>query len=165
MEAFLAERDERSFRGLYRAHTPALYRTAYRLLDSDRRSELEDVVQETWVRAAERLPAFEWRSQLRTWLVAILINCVRESSRRVRRELAAPARTDPCERPDLELGVDLETAIAGLPARARAVLTLHDIEGFTHQEIGELLEITAGTSKSQLFEARRRLRQLLGGQS
>lgn len=166
VDDFLARRDEGCFRALYRAHTPALFRTAYRLLDSDQRDEVEDVVQETWIRAAARLAGFEWRSQLRTWLVGILVNCLREFRRRHHRELTTSVEIPvEVETPDHGAGFDLETAIAHLPARARAVLALHDIEGFTHEEIGELLEISAGTSKSQLFEARRKLRKRLGGRT
>ena len=159
VHAFLADRRETSFRALYHQHTPVLFRMAYRLLGTEARDEAEDLVQETWVRAVGRLSRFEWRSSLRTWLIGILINCAREAGRR-RLERAGEPPEDSARLHDS--GIDLEEAIARLAEGARAVFCLHDIEGYTHEEIGELLGITAGTSKSQLFAARRRLRSYLG---
>ncbi|MBM4193180.1 MAG: hypothetical protein FJ202_02205 [Gemmatimonadetes bacterium] len=66
---------------------------------------------------------------------------------------------------DLHLSVDLEAAVAALPPGYRAVLVLHDIEGYTHDEIGDRLGIESGTSKSQLFHARRAVRAFLGGRT
>jgi RNA polymerase sigma-70 factor (ECF subfamily) len=155
VQAFLARRDEASFLVLYRRHTPYLYRLALRLL-AGRRAEAEDAVQETWLRAAARLGAFRGEAALRTWLAGFTVNCCREL---LRAPGAAPAadhvRAVPFAGPDL----DLERAIAALPAGYREVLVLHDLEGYTHEEIAARLEITAGTSKSQLSRARRALRE------
>jgi RNA polymerase sigma-70 factor (ECF subfamily) len=163
-DAVLASRDEAAFRRLYRRHTPALYRLALRLGGGDE-PWAEELVQRAWVRAVERLGGFQWRAAFRTWLSGIAVNCARESwrERRLSLEVGWPAETpavaaagaDPADR------VDLERAIAGLPDGCRQVLVLHDIEGFTHEEIAGMLDIEPGTSKSQLFHARRRLRERL----
>jgi RNA polymerase sigma-70 factor (ECF subfamily) len=154
--------DEEAFRLLYRRHTPRLYAIALRLM-AGRPADAEDVVQESWLRASTRLADFEWRSALSTWLISIVINCVRERLR------ARPMVTTPPDElsrvpvnpasPDVAL--DLERAIAALPDRRRQVLVLHDLEGWTHAEIGRHLEMPAGTSKSDLFEARRAVRASL----
>lgn len=156
--------DETAFRELYRRHTPRLYGFALRLLGGAE-AEAEEVVQETWVRAVRRLDGFRWRSALATWLCGIAHNLCRERlRRRLRRErqaeLPPPAPPAP---PAGGLRADLERAIALLPARCRTVLVLHDVEGWTHREIAKGLGISAGTSKSQLFEARRRMRTWLLG--
>lgn len=159
-------RDEPAFRELYRRHTPPLYATALRL--SSGPPDAEDAVHDAWVRAVEALGRFEWRSSLRTWLTSILLHRLREMARQERRTLPldddAPlaAAAPP---PPLPHGVDpldLERAVAALPAGYRQVLVLHDVEGFTHEEIAALLEVEPGTSKSQLSRARRHLRRVLG---
>ena len=127
-----------------------------------RDADAEDVVQEMWHRASSRLPMFQWQSALPTWLTAIAINCARERLR-VRPIVVAPADSadelpaSPSHR-TIPLGLDLERAIAQLPDRCRAVLVLHDVEGYTHTEIAARLDIAVGTSKSHLFHARRQLR-------
>jgi RNA polymerase sigma-70 factor (ECF subfamily) len=156
---FMRTHDEATFRALYRRHTPALYPLALRLVGGSE-SEAEDAVQETWMRACKTLNVFEWKSTLRTWLSGILINRVREMHREVRRrneeelldECLKPINARPGER------IDLERAIAQLSTGYRHVLVLHDIEGYTHEEISAQLDISVGTSKSQLFHARRALR-------
>ena len=166
VEAFLAGRSEAAFRGLYRRHTPALWRVAVRLL-GPRRREAEDVIQEAWLRAAARLGRFEWRSTLRTWLTGIVVHCCLEA---LRRGTAGGEGDEPHEpagdggrQESLATGrLDLERALAGLPGRSRAVLVLHDVEGHTHEEIASMLGIDEGTSKSQLSRARMRLRAQLG---
>jgi RNA polymerase sigma factor (sigma-70 family) len=155
------QRDPRAFATLYRRHTDALYATALRLTDDP--DAAIDATHDTWVRVVERLAAFEHRSSFRTWLTGILINVVRERWRSDRDlsldvvgEIAGPepvpTATDP---------IDLESAIAALPPRFRAVLVLHDVDGFTHEEIAALLGIVPGTSKSQLARARQRVRAYL----
>lgn len=156
---FVASRDEEAFRLLFRRHTPRLFALAHRLMGS-RPGEAEDVVQDAWQRAAGRMARFEWRSALSTWLGAIVINCARERLRRRSPEAVDPATLDGLARPVAasEPPIDLDRAIATLPDGYREVFVLHDIEGHTHEEIGALLGVSAGTSKSQLFHARRALR-------
>ncbi len=165
VEKFLRRRQEKVFRAIYQRHTPAIYQILVRMLRGDA-SNAEEVLQVAWVRAIERLETFRWESSLRSWLIGIALNCSREFLRRQRRtEPAEPWAVD--ELPALrraagELNrIDLERAIAHLPDGYREVLILHDIEGYTHNEIGEFLGIETGTSKSQLSRARRAMRARL----
>jgi RNA polymerase sigma-70 factor (ECF subfamily) len=156
--------DETAFRALYRRHTPALYRLALRLGGGDG-PWAEEVVQRAWIRAVEGLSSFAWRSSLSSWLGGIAINCARELWREARtRSETALAEESPVAAPRSlapEERVDLERAIERLPAGYREVFVLHDVEGYTHEEIGGLLGIESGTSKSQLSRARQRLRAAL----
>lgn len=158
------EGDEGAFRTLYRRHTPALHQFALRLLGGNEH-EAEDVVQDTWIRAVEHLPDFRWEASLKTWLAGIALNLCRGLFRRKDRGwVTMRAGNEPTADPRSEVELlDLEDAIAALPPGYRAVLVLHDVEGFTHEEIGERLEISANTSKSQLSRARRALRAALAG--
>lgn len=164
---FLHDRDEQAFRALYRAHTPALLGVAWRLADGDQ-TEAEDLVQEAWICAAERLATFRRESTLRTWLVGIVVNCGRNRARRRARsrdretELAAVIElpAPPPFAPDVEKA-DVEAAIARLPEGAREVLLLHDVFGYTHEEVARMLGVEPGTSKSQLSRARSTLRRWL----
>ncbi|HUQ83939.1 MAG TPA: sigma-70 family RNA polymerase sigma factor [Gemmatimonadaceae bacterium] len=162
-------RDSRAFDALYARHTQTLYAVALRLTrDSDAAA---DVVQDAWIRALDAAHRFERRSAFRTWIMGILINRVREHSRAQRREEqldgdateamdALASDAEPLDGAQFDR-LDLEAAIAALPPRFRQVLVLHDVEGFTHEEIAEMLGLVPGTSKSQLSRARRRMRELL----
>jgi RNA polymerase sigma-70 factor (ECF subfamily) len=161
--AFVADADEASFRRLYAAHTPRLYLSLLRLCGG-REAEAEDLLQETWIRAAQSLRSFRWQSALRTWLYGIALNAWREAAR-ARRGPSVPLEALPEERPDArsdsrdgEAMLDLEREVRRLPEGYREVLVLHDIEGHTHDEIAGLLGIAPGTSKSQLSRARGYLR-------
>jgi RNA polymerase sigma factor (sigma-70 family) len=157
---FLETGSEQAFRDLYRAHSSYIFCMAVRLLGG-RREEAEEALQETWIRAAERLDVFQWRSSLRTWLGGITLNCCRELRRRQRPESELDeARPPASDHPPADT-IDLERSIAALPHLQREVLVLFHMEGCSHEEIGERLDIPVGTSKSRLFEARRRLRQWL----
>jgi len=158
----ILEGDEDAFRVLYRRHTPHVYQFVLRLLGGNVQ-EAEDVIQETWMRAARGLDGFKWKSALRSWLSGIALNRVRELARKKKRSLVevegnwdvSGVSVDP------GLGIDLSRALDLLPPGFRTVLVLHDVEGFTHQEIGHRLGITDGTSKSQLHGARKAMRRLL----
>jgi RNA polymerase sigma factor (sigma-70 family) len=156
--------DEQAFRLLYRRHTPRLRQLLLRLL-GEPQADAEDAVQETWMRAVIGLPGFRGDSAFGTWLVGIGIRTAGETLRRRHRrreaadpeDLAIPAPTrGPGEH------IDLERALAALPDRHRAVLVLHDVEGFTHEEIAARLGVAPGTSKACLFRARRAVRAMLG---
>lgn len=167
---FLGTRSEAAFRALYREHSSYLFGLALRLCGG-RRDQAEEALQEAWIRAAAKLDGFRWHSSLRTWLGGIVVNCCREEFRRRHRApgptlvqsaaAESEAELSPGERPDVRLNrqIDLERFLAELPAGQRQVVVLYAIEGHTHEEIGRLLEIAPGTSKSRLFEARRRLRR------
>lgn len=157
VERFLRGRSEDAFRALYRAHTPALYALALRLTGGDR-GEAEDLVQESWVRALTALRTFRGQSALRSWLCGVLVNVRRGRMRADWRIIDAPDAeplADPASNDD---AIDLERAVAALPDGARDVYVLHDVHGYTHREIAELLGIVEGTSKSQLNRARYLLR-------
>ena len=161
VERFTRTKDERTFREIYARHTPALYLLALRLCAGSE-GDAQDAVQETWIRACGSLSTFEWRSSFRTWLTGILINRVREMNRRPQHKYEIGVLDHPADSFETKPGeqMDLERAIALLPDGYRQVLLLHDVEGYTHEEISAQLEITAGTSRSQLFHARRALRNM-----
>jgi len=166
LRAFLDGRDERAFRDLYRATTPPVYGLALRLAGGDE-AEASEIVQETWVRALARLDRFRAGAGWTPWLRGIAVNCWRERMRRVRSRLEVElddAHLPSPPQPVDDLLVDaaaVRAAVLALPAGYRGVLVLHDVEGYTHEEIAVLLGVTAGTSKSQLSRARARLRAVL----
>lgn len=127
----------------------------------------EDVVQEAWFRSIERLESFDAARPGGPWLHGFVVNCWRE---RVR----VNAHEAPPDEHDFEQLADTSTtlwserpllarAIGALPDGFRAVLVMHDIEGYTHAEIAEQLGVEVGTSKSQLSRARAQLRRVLSG--
>lgn len=164
VHAVVQRRDERAFASLYDRHTPALYRLALRLTGGSA-ADAEDITHDAWVRAVERLGTFEWRAALRTWLAAFVIRCAHERHRATTRaatvvEDVAAGAEDVALRGSYDR-LDLERAIAGLADGFRQVFVLHDVQGYTHEEIADLLGIEPGTSKSQLSRARRVLRRAL----
>ena len=160
VERFLRGRGEDAFRALYRAHTPALYGLAMRLTGGDQ-SEAEDLVQESWVRAVLALSSFRAQSALRSWLCGLLVNVRRGRMRTDWRTIDAPDVEPVAHTRDPDGALDLERAVGALPEGARDVYVLHDVYGYTHREIAEMLGIVEGTSKSQLTRARTLLRSAL----
>ncbi|MEJ2204537.1 MAG: RNA polymerase sigma factor [Gemmatimonadota bacterium] len=159
--AVIGRGDEPSFRALYRRHTPSLYPFVLRVMGGSE-ADAEDIIQDTWVRAVRGLPRFRWESSFRTWLLGIGLNRAREVlRRRTRRRQDAELPDVGTDPPPLADRMDLERAIACLPEGYRTVLVLHDVEGFTHPEISDRLDIAVGTSRSQLHHARRALRTML----
>ena len=162
---FLSSRSEAAFRRLYRRHAGAVYGLLLRLTAGDP-ARAEDCLQDAWLRAIAALDRFAWRSSLRTWLRGIAVNCWREGWREDRRaplRLVEDIEPEPQEeRVSLLDRIALDRAMADLPEGYRAVLVLHDLEGFTHEEIAEALGIVPGTSKSQLARARAAVRRSLG---
>jgi len=145
------------FAEIYRRHGRPLYGTALRMLR--RPEDAEDAVQDAFLayhRKRPELPELE----IGRWLNRVVINNCLDRLRRGKRwrneELEETTVTTPP--PPEELGLDLQTAIARLPEKARAVFLLHDVEGLKHRELAEMLGLTEGTSKSQLFRARQMLR-------
>ncbi|MGH7501027.1 MAG: RNA polymerase sigma factor [Longimicrobiales bacterium] len=161
--------DGEAVRELYRRYAPRVYAVVRRLADDD--ALAEDWAQEAWVRAIRALPRFRGEARFSTWIHRIAVNSAlhgrRWRDRRVRNEVAMPAVAPPATRiqPQGEqtlLRMALERAMQTLPDGMRQVLVLHDVEGYTHEEIANALGVTAGTSKSQLFKARARMRRALG---
>jgi RNA polymerase sigma-70 factor (ECF subfamily) len=156
--------DGEAVRELYRRYSPRVYAVVRRLAGDD--ALAEDWAQEAWIRAIRALPSFRGDARFSTWLHRIAVNSAlhgkRWRDRRVKNEVALPAALSTRGRNEqTALRLTLEQALQQLPAGMRQVLVLHDVEGYTHEEIGEFLGVTAGTSKSQLFKARARMRKLL----
>ena len=157
--------DERGFAGLVRLHQRRAYIVARSIVMTH--EDAEDAVQEGFLRAYQALDRFDPAQVFGAWLNRIVANAALDLARRrkVRNaeeisESVPAVFRDPAE--SGELRERLEAALAQLPDRARAVIVLHDIEGFTHAEIGEMLSIPGGTARSDLHHARQKLRVLLG---
>lgn len=160
--------DRAAFESLYRRHRNRVYALVWRLCGGDH-GLAEDLLQEAFVRAWQKLDSFRGDSRFATWLHRLTVN-VALSDRRIRirrleRETAlegATERTATGAR-DVYAGtnMDLEQAIARLPERARTVLVLFDVEGYSHAEIAELAGMAVGSSKAQLHRARKLVREEL----
>jgi RNA polymerase sigma-70 factor (ECF subfamily) len=151
---------ESAFRALYDRHAVTAYRAAWRILGGSTH-DAEDATQEAWMRAIGSLERWRGQTPFGAWLRGIAVNVSIDMLRRTSRmtdEIDVEIETSI----DIDGRLDIQDAIAGLPAGYRAVLVLHDIEGLSHEEIGQQLGITAGTSKGQLFKARRAMRARLG---
>lgn len=158
--------DETAFEQLYRTHVGRIYALVIRLADDP--NHADQLTQDVFVRTWERLASFRGESSFATWLHRLAVNVVltdrRSAWRRTRRISAEGDLIDlePEARPATPgLRLDLDRAISGLPPGARTVFVLHDVEGYEHAEIAELAGIAVGTSKAQLFRARRLLREAL----
>jgi RNA polymerase sigma factor (sigma-70 family) len=155
LRAFISAGDEETFRRLYAMHAGTMYLLARRLMGG-KEAEAQDIVQEAWLRIASSRAVFNGRSSVGTWLCGVVVTCAREQRRRFSRE-TSEEHEEPSTNPRDEL--DLERAIRELPEGFREVLVLHDIYGYTHEEIGAMCGIDSGTSKSQLSRARQRIRE------
>lgn len=157
--------DERGFAGLVRLHQRRAYIVARSIVMTH--EDAEDAVQEGFLRAHQALDRFDPAQAFGAWLNRIVANAALDLARRrkvrnaeeISESIPATFR-DPAE--SGELRERLKAALAQLPDRARAVIVMHDIEGFTHAEIGEMLSIPGGTARSDLHHARQKLRVLLG---
>lgn len=157
--------DSSAFRELYDTHVGRVYALCLRL--TGRREEAEEHTQDVFVRAWERLSTFRGESAFSTWLHRLTVNEVLQARRSAGRRSARVTLVEDSE--SLERvsmpaapSIDLTHAIATLPEGARTVFVLHDVEGYQHEEVGRMLGIAEGTSKAQLFRARRLLRERLG---
>jgi RNA polymerase sigma-70 factor (ECF subfamily) len=128
----------------------------------------QEWTQDAFLRAFDRLAQFRGDAALGSWLRAIAVSVTLNGLKTLRRREAFTAPLDDAHdlpqqaaTADPDLPAALRLAIAALPPQARRVFVLHDVEGFTHEQIGELLGVAAGTSKSQLFRARAQLREAL----
>ncbi|WP_329741550.1 RNA polymerase sigma factor [Dyella sp. A6] len=158
--------DRLAFRRLYQRHVARVHGAIYRLCGYDH-ARAEDLTQEAFVRAWQKLGSFRGQSAFGTWLYRLAVN-VALMDLRARgadpvgfmdeEDLPEPGETPFCAAERDELA----RAISQLPPRARAVLVLHDVEGWTHEDIGLELGMATGSSKAQLHRARGLLRKLLG---
>lgn len=155
-----------AFEALYRKHVGRVHAICLRLAGD--RDLAEDWTQEVFIRVWRNLQTFRGDSGFATWLHRISVNVslsgLRSSGRHAMRELSGEDQ-ESLTRPAAGLSADgvrdLEAAIQALPAGARSVFVLHDIEGYRHGEIAELTSLAVGTCKSQLHRARRILREVL----
>jgi RNA polymerase sigma-70 factor, ECF subfamily len=156
--------DAAAIRELYTRYAPRVHAVVRRLAGDD--ALAEDWAQEAWVRAFRALPGFRGDARFSTWLHRIAVNSAlhgrRGRDRRAGREVALTPGTERTTSAEpVVLRLRLQRALDQLPEGMRQIVVLHDVEGYTHEEIGELLGIAPGTSKSQLFKARARLRGTL----
>jgi RNA polymerase sigma-70 factor, ECF subfamily len=163
--ALAAGGDVRAFERLYRTHLPRVHGLVRRMAAG---RDTDELTQDVFVRAWQKLKTFRGDSAFGTWLHRLAVNVVIERFRSdaVRRQrlhegedifetLAAPVLRSG------DLSMDFEAALQKLPDGARQIFVLHDVEGYKHHEIATLLEISAGTSKAQLHRARMMLRKHL----
>ena len=158
--------DEAAFERLYRRHVARIHTMVRRMAGTD---AADDLTQDIFVRAWDKLATFRGESAFGTWLYRLGVNVVlsrRRSDKNDRTwilddEVAFGDATQPMVHPATRM--DLDSAIARLPDGARKIFVLHDVEGWTHEEIAEQMGLVPGTSKSQLSRARAALRRMLDG--
>lgn len=156
--------DSQAADALYLRHSARVYAIVRRLAGDD--DDAAEWAQDAWLRAFRSLSSFRGEARFATWLHRIAVNAAIQARRAKDRHRSRILPLDPereavgrNDAPDVR--VALERAVDRLPARMRRVLVLHDIEGYTHEEIGEMLGVAPGTCKSQLFKARAKLREML----
>ena len=159
------EGDERALRQIWSQHSPHIDAVVRRLVgDPDLAA---DIAQEVWIQIFRALPSYRGDSQFGTWAHRIAVNRTLNALRRARRISKSEIDMDDDIAHDDDsaersiLAASIEEAARQLAPGARAVFVLHDVEGYTHEEIAAELGITSGGSKSQLFKARAKLRKLL----
>lgn len=158
--------DQSAFEALYREHVGRVYALCLRL--SGDPAQAEELTQDAFVRAWAKLELFRGDAAFSSWLYRLALNVVFASQRSERRRRARVRTMGESSRSQERVAepapgtrIDLERAIRSLPAGARAVFVLHDIDGYDHNEIAELMGVAPGTSKAQLHRARRLLREAL----
>lgn len=162
--------DGAAFEALYRQHATRLYNLASRMAAGA--TDAEDLLQDIFLLAYRKLGSFRGDSSLGTWLYRLAMNHCLDVLRN--RQTRMGQVTDSMDEPDAVpvaapgpgLGavsrIDLERAIEALPPACRAAFLLHDVEGFGHHEVADILGVSEGTSKSQVHKARLRIRAYLG---
>jgi len=157
--------DERALRQLWSQYAPHIDAVVLRLAED--RDLAADIAQEVWIQIFKALPTFRGESAFGTWAHRIAVNRTLNALRKVRRLAKVEVGIEDDSASTMEdpdrgfLAESIEAAAARLPKGARTVWALHDVEGYTHEDIAEQLGITTGASKSQLFKARAKLRRLL----
>lgn len=159
-----ASGDSHAFERLYRGHLGRIHNLVRRMLSDE---DADEVTQDIFVRAWQKLGTFRGEAAFGTWLHRVGINVIlaRRETLGIRRQRFVEGETTlehlPTRRSAPESAMDVEAAIGRLPDGARQVFVLHDIEGYRHEEIAGMLGLATGTSKSQLHRARMALRQHL----
>jgi RNA polymerase sigma-70 factor, ECF subfamily len=166
--ALAAAGDRRAFERLYRTNVDRIFSVCVRMVGD--RARAEELTQDVFVRAWEKLGTFRGDALFSTWLHRLAVNVVlneRQAEGRRHRhdegieDMDSFAYGDVRPLPVPGLSLDLERAISALPPGAKRVFVLHDVEGYTHEEIAESLGITSGGCKAQLHRARMLLRRML----
>ena len=167
--ALAASGDRHAFEHVYRTHLNHVYSLCVRMTGD--RTRAEELTQDVFVRAWAKLSTFRGESAFSTWLHRLTVNVVLNERRVEGRDRGRTVSSDEDDEGAAPAGssaqpmhadkLDLERAIAKLPGGARRVFVLHDVEGFTHEEIGTMLGVTAGGCKAQLHRARLLLREAL----
>ncbi|MBC8484413.1 MAG: RNA polymerase sigma factor [Bacteroidetes bacterium] len=158
--------DDKAFKELFQQNVSRVYALCLRF--SADKDTADDLTQKVFIKAWEKLKTFRGESRFSTWLHRIAVNIFLMHKRAEKRFL----KKTPCNEQiwinkngkiesNVEINIDLEKAIASLPKQARMVLILHDIEGYKHKEISDMLKIRIGTSKANLHRARKQLREEL----
>jgi RNA polymerase sigma-70 factor (ECF subfamily) len=163
--------DRVAFERLYRLHVNRVFSLCARM--AGERTLAEELTQDVFVRAWEKLSLFRGESSFSTWLHRLAVNVVLNARKTEGRQRSRfEENDDDAGGMDVHAGVvgaplppgdmlDLEDAIARLPPGARRVFVLHDVEGYKHEEIAEMLGVTSGATKAQLHRARLLLRETL----
>ncbi len=167
--------DAAAFEGLYQLHNRRVYSLCLRMVGNT--AEAEDLTQEAFLQLFRKISTFRGESAFSTWLHRLAVNVVLMKLRKKSgKETSLEQVTDPDEEsgtPRRDFGtldvrlsgsldrVNLQRAVEQLPPGYKAVFVLHDVQGFEHNEIAEIMGCSIGNSKSQLHKARMRLRDLL----
>jgi RNA polymerase sigma-70 factor (ECF subfamily) len=157
--------DASAFKQLYNCNVSRVYAVCLRISTSKQKAE--ELTQDVFVKAWENLSSFRRESRFSTWLFRIAVNTALIDLRSRRRWLSRFKYIGDVFKFDKKISltggnnIDLERAISYLPEKARIVFVLHDIEGYKHEEIAEMLSNTSGTTKAQLHRARKLLKEAL----
>ena len=158
--------DTEAFEVLYRRHVGRVYAVCFRIVTNQSRAE--ELTQQVFVRAWEMLHTFRGESAFSSWLYRIAVNIVLVDLRSERRRALRIELNDGLEhtastplQASPEEIMDLEEAIGALPPQARTIFVLHDVEGYQHDEIAEMMGLAPGTTKAQLHRARKLLKEKL----
>jgi RNA polymerase sigma-70 factor, ECF subfamily len=164
-------RDSEAFEMIYRGHREFVRRVCFRMLRDP--AESEDASQDVFFHVFRKIHTFRGESAFSTWLYRLTINLVLMRLRKKRHDWPPLGSREDGDDASSEIRgldshalsgrIDLELAIGQLPDGYKMAFILHDVQGYDHREVSEILGSSVGNSKSQLFKARRRLRKLLGG--
>jgi RNA polymerase sigma-70 factor (ECF subfamily) len=160
--------DLSAFEAIYRRHSGPLYSLAYRMVGNP--NDAEDLLQEIFLLAYNKLPSYQGQAALGTWLYRVATNrCLDYLRSRASRNQAITESLDDKDRPlssapteSTPERLDIEESVAKLPDSYRAAFLLYDVEGFEHKEVAEILGVAEGTSKSLVHKARLKIREHLG---
>jgi len=156
--------DVAAFERIYRSCVAGVYAVCHRMVGDD--AQARELTQDAFVRAWERLMQFRGQSSIETWLHRVAVNVVLEHLRRTKRDAMRflgddDAAFGSANDVPLDARMDLASALDKLPAGSRTVLVLHDVEGYSHDEIARMTGIAQGTARAQLWRARRALSRML----